>query len=85
MIPLLRPYNPGSAEHTFSFRVIIISDRKIFPEIHMPEKKVKKERKSTQKPDLRPCAGWYKDGESLRKDWNAVCAYLRAAVGEERR
>lgn len=49
----------------------------------MPEKRDQKERESTQKPDLRPCAGWYKDGESLRKDWNAVCAYLRAAVGEE--
>lgn len=51
----------------------------------MLKKKVKKERKSTQKPDLRPYAGWQKDGESLRKDWNAVCAYLRAAFGEESR
>lgn len=51
----------------------------------MRKKKVKKERKSTQKPDLRPYAGWQKDGESLRKDWNTVCAYLRAAVGEESR
>lgn len=51
----------------------------------MREKKVKQKRKSTQKPDLRPYAGWQKDGESLRKDWNTVCAYLRAAVGEERR
>lgn len=51
----------------------------------MREKQVKKKRKSTQKPDLRPYAGWKKDGESLRKDWNTVCAYLRAAVGEERR
>lgn len=49
----------------------------------MPKKKDQKERKSTQKPDLNPYAGWQKDGESLRKDWNAVCAYLRAAVGEE--
>lgn len=49
----------------------------------MSEKKVKKERKSTQSPNLNPYAGWHKDGESLRKDWNTVCAYLRAAVGEE--
>lgn len=49
----------------------------------MPEKRDQKERKSAQKPDLRPYAGWHKDGESLRKDWNTVCAYLRAAVGEE--
>lgn len=49
----------------------------------MSEKKIKKERKSAQKPDLHPYAGWHKDGESLRKDWNTVCAYLRAAVGEE--
>lgn len=49
----------------------------------MPKKKDQKKRKSTQKPDLNPYAGWQKDGESLRKDWNAVCAYLRAAVGEE--
>lgn len=51
----------------------------------MLKKKVKIERKSAQRPNLRPYAGWHKDGESLRKDWNTVCAYLRAAVGEERR
>ena len=51
----------------------------------MLKKKVKKERKSAQRPDLRPYASWQKDGESLRKDWNTVCAYLRAAVSEERR
>lgn len=51
----------------------------------MPKKKDQKKRKSTQKPDLHPYAGWHKDGESLRKDWDAVCAYLRTAFGEESR
>lgn len=51
----------------------------------MLKKRNQKKRTSTQKPDLRQYAGWHKDGESLRKDWNTVCAYLRAAVGEESR
>lgn len=49
----------------------------------MLEERDQKERKSAQSPNLNPYAGWHKDGESLRKDWNTVCAYLRAAVGEK--